>query len=264
MPGQILRTTNINRLSLANRANAIPLRDFQNISVKLSTDWDIDLNIETVDLSGIQEPDCIENQQSYDQCIISQFLQNGNNSEFSELFLCDVSQWSSKLPMVPLEIIGEYFATIMSQNVVRKCAKSCSYIQVEFDQTANRKLLKMHFGFVTLSNWLFLLIPLITPYCKLITRQPGSIKNHTYKSCINVPKKEFMFVFLTQSSHSLSASYKLEGNKYFVVKFWICIRFLFVLCTKPVKVMVSRSNNKFSCSAYGLFFREGQEQKCFT
>jgi hypothetical protein len=150
LTGQILRTTNINRLSLANRANAIPFRESGNNIVKLNTDWDIDLNIETVDLSAIQGPDCIENQQSYDQCIIAQFLQNGNNNGFSELFLCDVHNWSSKLQMVPLEVIQEYFATIMSPNAVSKCAMSCSYTQVEFDQTANRKLLKMQFGFVTL------------------------------------------------------------------------------------------------------------------
>jgi hypothetical protein len=151
MPGQILRTTNINRLSLANRANSIPFTALGENFVTLNTNWDIDLNIETVDLSGIQEPDCIENQQSYDQCIISQFLQNRNNSGFSDLFLCDVTQWSSKLEMVPLEVIEEYFATIMNLTAVSKCAKSCSYIQVEFDQTANRKLLKMQFVFVTLS-----------------------------------------------------------------------------------------------------------------
>jgi hypothetical protein len=145
MAGQILRTTNINRLSLANRANVIPFRESGNNIVKLNADWDIDLNIETVDLSGIQEPDCIENQQSYDQCIITQFLQNGNNTGFSELFLCNVNNWSSKLQMVPLEVIQEFFATIMSPNAVSKCAKSCSYIQVEFDQKTNRKLLKMQF-----------------------------------------------------------------------------------------------------------------------
>jgi hypothetical protein len=152
MPGQILRTTNINRLSLANRANAFPFTSFGSNLVQLNTDWGIDLNIETVDLSGIQEPDCIDNQQSYDQCIISQFLQNSNNSGFSELFLCDVTHWSSKLQSVPLEVVEEYYATIMSPNAVSKCPKSCSYFQVGFDQTANRKLLKMQFGFVTLSN----------------------------------------------------------------------------------------------------------------
>jgi hypothetical protein len=143
MPGQILRTTNINRLTLVNRANTIPFRDLGYNLVTLNTDWDIDLNIETVDLSGIKEPDCIENQQSYDQCIISQFLQNRNNSEFLELFLSDVTHWSSKLQMVPVEVIEEYFAFIMSPHAVSKCAMSCSYIQVEFDQTANRKLLKI-------------------------------------------------------------------------------------------------------------------------
>jgi hypothetical protein len=149
LAGQILRTTNINRLSLVNRANAIPFTSLANNLVKLSTDWDINLNIETVDLSGIQDPDCIEKQQSYDQCIISQFLQNINNSGLSELFLCDVKHWSSQLKMVPIEIIEKYLVTILSPNSVSKCAKSCSYIQVEFDQTANRKLLKMQFGFVS-------------------------------------------------------------------------------------------------------------------
>jgi hypothetical protein len=150
MPGQILRTTNINRLSLANRANSFPFTELGNNFVKLTTDWNIDLNIENVDFSGIQEPKCIENQQSYDQCIMSQFLQNINNSEYSEIFLRDVTHWSSKLQMVPIEIIKEYFVTIMSPNAVSKCAKRCSYIQVEFDQTANRKLLKIQLGFVVL------------------------------------------------------------------------------------------------------------------
>jgi hypothetical protein len=147
MPGQILRTTNMNRLSLANRENVLLIKSWGVYNkVELYTDWDIDLNIETVDLSGIQEPNCIQDQQSYDQCIISQFLQNGNNSEFSELFRCDVTHWSSKLQIVPLEVIQEYFDTIMSPSVFNNCTKSCSYIQVEFDQKANRKLLKMQFG----------------------------------------------------------------------------------------------------------------------
>jgi hypothetical protein len=143
MPGQILRTTHINRLSLANRANVIPFTGLGINKVKLYTDWDIDLNIETIDLSGIQEPDCIENQQSYDQCIISLFLQNGNNSGFSDLILCDATCWSSKLQLIPLKVIEEYFDTIMSPTAISKCAKSCHYIQMVFDQTTNRKLLKM-------------------------------------------------------------------------------------------------------------------------
>jgi hypothetical protein len=146
MPGEILRRTNINRLSLANRANVIPFTGLGINKVTLNTDWDIGLNIETVDLSGIQEPDCIENQQSYDQCIISQFLQNGNNSGFSELIPCDITCCSSNLQLVPLKLVEEYFATIMSPTAISKCAKSCRYIQVVFDQTANRKLLKMKFG----------------------------------------------------------------------------------------------------------------------
>jgi hypothetical protein len=169
LPGQILRTTNINRISLTNRVNTISLTDSGENLVTLNTDWDIDLNIETVDLSGIQEPDCIEKQQSYDQCIISQFLQNGNNSGFFELFLCDVNQWSSKLKIIPLEVIEEYFATIMSPNAVSKCAKSCSYIHMEFDQTAKRKLLKMQFSFISRS--ISLIAYPVTSYCKLITNQ---------------------------------------------------------------------------------------------
>jgi len=161
MPGQILRTTNINRLSLANRANVIPT-DVGINKVNLYTDWDIDLNIETVDLSGIQEPDCIENQQSYDQCIISQFLQNEN-----KLFLYDVTHWSSKLQMVPLEVIEDYFAYIMSPSAFSKCVNICSYIQVEIDQTANRKLLKIIFDFLTLSYLQLLLIILVIVYDKI-------------------------------------------------------------------------------------------------
>jgi hypothetical protein len=177
MPGQILRTTNINRLSLANRANVISFPGLGKNKVQLKKDWNIDLNIKIVDLSGIQEPDCIENQQSYDQCIISQFLQIGNNSGFSELFLCDAAYWPSNLQMVPLEVIEDYFATIISPNAISKCSKSCSYIQVEFDQRANRKLLKMHFNFVSLSNFLLLLIPRVIFNCnigKLIKKQSGS------------------------------------------------------------------------------------------
>jgi hypothetical protein len=138
----------MNRLSLANRENVLLIKSLGINRVQLNTDWDIDLNIETVDLSGILKPNCKDNQQSYDQCIVSQFLQNGNNSEFSELFHCDVTHWSSKLQVVPLEVIREYFATIMSPSAFSNCTKSCSYIQVEFDQKANRKLLKMRFGFV--------------------------------------------------------------------------------------------------------------------
>jgi hypothetical protein len=184
MPGQILRTTNINRLSLANRANVISLPGLGINKVQLKKDWNIDLNIKTVDLSGIQEPDCIENQQSYDQCIILQFLQNGNNLGFSKLFLCDVIHWPSKLQMVPLEVIEEYFATIMSSNAVSKCAKSCSYIQVEFDQRANRKLLKMQFYFVNLSNVLLFLILRVISNRKLTRKQPGSFKNCISKFAI--------------------------------------------------------------------------------
>jgi hypothetical protein len=49
-PGQILRGSNINRLSTANRENVIPV--IQNSM--LLTDWEIILNIETVDFSETQ------------------------------------------------------------------------------------------------------------------------------------------------------------------------------------------------------------------
>jgi hypothetical protein len=144
MPGQILKTNNINRLSLFSRENVILNTESSN-KVELKTDWDISLNIETVDLSEIQKHDCIEYQQLYDQCIKSHFLQQGNNSIFSELFLRDVSQWSQSLQMVPTEVIHGYFATIMSPNAIGQCSNSCSYIQVQFDQKATRKHLKINF-----------------------------------------------------------------------------------------------------------------------
>ncbi len=145
LPGQILRTTNINRLSLANRENVMPVTEPGANIVELNTDWDISLNIETIDFSDIKETDCLENQPAYDQCIISQFLQNGNNSGFSELFLRDSSQWYPSLQMVPIEVIQEYFATIMSPNAIDRCSKSCSYIQLQFDQKPTREHLKTHF-----------------------------------------------------------------------------------------------------------------------
>ncbi len=169
-----MRTTNINRLSLANRANVIPFTGLGINKVKLKTDWDVNLNIETVDLSGIQEPDCIKDQQSYDQCIISQFLQNGNNSRYSELFILDATHWSSKLQMVPSEVIEEYFATIISSNALNKCTKSCSYMQVGFDQKANRKHLKMQNMFLTRSNLHVFHIPQVMPSCKLMRKQKGT------------------------------------------------------------------------------------------
>jgi hypothetical protein len=94
--------------------------------------------------------------------------------------------------MVPLEVIEEYFATIMSPVAVNKCPKSCSYIQVEFDQTANRKLLKMQFGFVK-----FAFTTHTTSYIllKIDHKAKGIIKKlHikvcNYKSSLKVPKKE--------------------------------------------------------------------------
>jgi hypothetical protein len=144
MPGQILRTNNHNRLSLSNREN-VKLNDEWSHKVELNTDWDISLNIETVDFSELRKPDCLEYQKSYDQCIKSQFLQKGNNSAFSELFLYDVNQWSPSLQMVPIKVIQEYFATIMSPNAIGQCSNSCSYIQVQFDQKPTREHLKTHF-----------------------------------------------------------------------------------------------------------------------
>jgi hypothetical protein len=142
-PGQILRGSNINRLSTANRENVMTSTIGPSI---LLTDWEITLNIETVDFSGTQGVDCLEDEKSYDYCIISKFLELGNNSMMSPLFLKDRSQWSPDLKGASKDIIQEYYATMISPDAARSCPKSCSYFQVKYEQKANRdiKIFPMH------------------------------------------------------------------------------------------------------------------------
>jgi hypothetical protein len=133
-PGQILRDSNINRLSTANRENVIPVIS----GFMLLTDWEIFMNIETVDFSETQGVDCLEDEKSYDFCIISKFLELGNNSMTSPLFLKDRSQWSSDLQGASKDVIQDFYATIASTDAARSCPKSCCYFQVKYEQKANR------------------------------------------------------------------------------------------------------------------------------
>ncbi len=134
-PGQILRGSNINRLSTANRENVITSPTGSSM---LLTDWEISLNIETVDFSETQGVDCLEDEKSYDFCIISKFLELGNNSVMSPLFLNDRSKWSSDLRGASIEVIWDYYATMISPDAAKSCPKSCSYFQVKYEQKAKR------------------------------------------------------------------------------------------------------------------------------
>jgi hypothetical protein len=134
-PGQILRGSNINRLSTANRENVMTSTISSSI---LLTDWEILLNIETVDFSETQGIDCLEDEKSYDYCIISKFLELGNNSIMSPLFLKDRSQWSSDLQGASIKAVQDYYATMIRPDAARSCPKSCRYFQVKYEQKANR------------------------------------------------------------------------------------------------------------------------------
>jgi hypothetical protein len=134
-PGQILRGSNINRLSTANRENVFTSAISSSM---LLTDWEITLDIETVDFSETQGVECLEDEKSYDYCIKSKFLELGNNSMMSPLFLKDRSQRSSDLQGVPIKAVQDYYATLISPDAARSCPKSCSYFQVKFEQKANR------------------------------------------------------------------------------------------------------------------------------
>jgi hypothetical protein len=133
-PGQILRGSNINRLSTANGENVTPGIG----SVVLLTDWEISLNIETVDFSETQGVDCLEDEKSYDYCIKSKFLELDNNSMMSILFLKDRSQWSSDLQGTSIKAIQDYYATMIRPDAVKSCPKSCSYFQIKYEQKAKR------------------------------------------------------------------------------------------------------------------------------
>jgi hypothetical protein len=134
-PGQILRGSNINRLSTANKENVIVSTIFP---TKFLSDWEITLNIKTVDLSETQGVVCLEEEKSYDSCIMSKFLKLGNNSMLSPLFLKDRSQWSSDLQGASIKAVQEYYATMISPDAARSCPKSCSYFQVKYEQKPNR------------------------------------------------------------------------------------------------------------------------------
>ena len=133
-PGQIMRTSQINRRSSTNRKNV----EIGFIDSTVLTDWEITLSIEVVDFSEVQGPDCVKEQQSYDQCIQSQFLQKGNNSKFANIFLARDGLLSSSGEGPPIDVIQDYYATIISQEAVSQCSSSCSYIQVQFEQNAKR------------------------------------------------------------------------------------------------------------------------------
>ena len=125
----------MNRLSTANRENFMSSASGSSM---LLTDWEITLNIKTVDLSETQGVVCLEEEKSYDSCIMSKFLKLGNNSMLSPLFLKDRSQWSSDLQGASIKAVQEYYATMISPDAARSCPKSCSYFQVKYEQKPNR------------------------------------------------------------------------------------------------------------------------------
>ncbi len=146
-PGQILRGSNINRLSTANRENVITSTIG---SLMMLTDWEITLNIETVDLSETRGVVCLEEEKSYDYCIISQFLELGNNSIMSPLFLNERTQWSSDLQGASIEVIQDYYATMISPDAAKSCPKSCSYFQVKYEQKAKRDVKNVFYAHLLL------------------------------------------------------------------------------------------------------------------
>ncbi len=125
----------MNRLSTANRENFMSSASGSSM---LLTDWEITLNIETTDFSETQGVYCLEDEKSYDFCIISKFLELGNNSMMSPLFLNNRSQWSSDLQGASIKAVQEYYATMISPDAAKSCPKSCSYFQVKYEQKANR------------------------------------------------------------------------------------------------------------------------------
>jgi hypothetical protein len=136
-PGQILRGSNINRLSTANCENVFS----SNIGpLILLTDWEITLDIETVDFSETKGVVCLEYEKSYDYCIISKFLELGNNSIMSPIFLKDRRQWSSDLQGASIKVVQDYYATMINPDAIRSCPKSCSYFQVKYEQKAKRNV----------------------------------------------------------------------------------------------------------------------------
>ena len=137
-PGQLLRTSQINRLSTTNSQN-IKSNQF---SSTMFTDWEVTLNIIQIDFSEVEGSDCLVAQQSYDDCILTQFLSLGNNSKFSNLFLTNQSLWPLRMERIPKETIQELYATVIDQDAVSKCSKSCSFFQVQFEQKPRRDFVK--------------------------------------------------------------------------------------------------------------------------
>jgi hypothetical protein len=102
----------------------------------LLLDWDVTLSIEVMDFSKVRGFQCLQDQQLYDQCIISQFLLYLNNSAFSSFFLPSNDQHD--MSGVTMDVIQDFFAIINSNEVVSQCASSCSHFHVHFEQKAKR------------------------------------------------------------------------------------------------------------------------------
>ena len=85
MSGQILRSSNINRFSLANRENLFPI-PVKSVSMVEFFESEISINIENIDFSEIQGPGCLLDQQLYDQCMFSQFTDKHNKPFFWSYF----------------------------------------------------------------------------------------------------------------------------------------------------------------------------------
>jgi len=133
MSGQILRSSNINRFSLANRENLFPI-PVKSVSMVEFFESEISINIENIDFSEIQGPGCLLDQQLYDQCMFSQFTEKHNKSFSLELFFKDVFTWSQNVEGDITEVIPDFFATMNSLDAVNKCPKSCNYFQVHYEQ----------------------------------------------------------------------------------------------------------------------------------
>ncbi len=144
LEGQILRSSNVNRISLYNRKNIFYLQDMGSSMIILYTDWDIRLNVEYIDLSEIKEAECLVHQKSYDQCILTLFLQLHNNSGLSQIFLRDVKNQTIDLESASTELLQDYYNIITSDAAVKMCSNSCSHVQVQYGQRTNREVLKMN------------------------------------------------------------------------------------------------------------------------
>jgi hypothetical protein len=133
-PGQLLRNNHINRFATVNSKNVAPNYGF----VSLLLDWEVTLSIEVIDLSKVEGYECLQDQQLYDQCMISQFLKSHNNSVFSSLFLPPNNQSDGGVASVPIDVIQEFLAIKDSSDAISQCPKSCSHFQIQFEQIAKR------------------------------------------------------------------------------------------------------------------------------